>query len=153
MWYKGLHLGQWLLFRGFYTWEQITGPVNVSDCWVVYIFFLFGCPDFFWFLLFVVNVGFLLSGLLRDLTGFKDNGNLHVIPWASDEIMAKCLWAPALFPIIVNQCVKPDIGVPCVMQMLQGRSGKGNMVLNPESADLGLVLTLVFASPDSQSSC
>lgn len=125
--------------------------MSVTAGWYIY-FFLFGFPDTK-FLLFLVNVGFLLSGLLRDLTGFKDSGNLHVIPWASDEIMAKCLSAPALFTMIVNQCVEPDIGVPCVMRMLQGKSGKGNMVLNPESADLGLVLTLAFASLNSQSSC
>lgn len=75
MWYKGLHLGQWLLFREFYTWEQITGLVNVRDCWVVYIFFLFGCPNT-QLLLLLVNAGFLLADPLGDLTSLKGNENL-----------------------------------------------------------------------------
>lgn len=34
MWCKGLHLGQWLLFREFYTWEQITGQwMSVTAGW------------------------------------------------------------------------------------------------------------------------
>lgn len=40
--------------------------VNVSDCWVVDLFFLFGCPNA-QVLLFLVGVEFLLCDPLGDL--------------------------------------------------------------------------------------
>lgn len=65
--------------------------MSVTPGWFIY-FFLFGFPDTK-LVLFLVNVGFLLSGLLGDLTSFKDSGNLCVSP-ASDEILAQCFLAP-----------------------------------------------------------
>lgn len=74
--------------------------MNVRDCWVVYIFFSFGCPNS-QILLFLDKVGFLWSGPCGgDVTSLKGSGSLCLAPVRTMGFSWTCLCACLPYSVV-----------------------------------------------------